>query len=220
MGRIRFRRLNAPYTVTVTPATPTITHPTTQQMTVAVVNIHGTTLTGAVASGEWTSTNTAVATVDSAGLVTTVGGGATNATRTLTGSANFANTETVTIGSKVYTFQDTLTNVDGNVKVGADLQASLANLKAAINLEAGAGTTYAAAMTLHPTVTAASVTATTLVAQAKTGGPAGNAIATTDTGANANWGGATLAGGQGTCQIVFTSSNHIVDLTPAALTVN
>jgi hypothetical protein len=59
---------------------------------------------------------------------------------------------TVTIGSKVYTFQDTLTNVDGNVKIGANPAACVANLIAAINLAAGAGTTYATAMTLNADV--------------------------------------------------------------------
>lgn len=61
---------------------------------------------------------------------------------TLTAAANVADTETVTIGGKVYTFQATLTNVDGNVKVGADAATSLANLHAAINLGSGAGTAF------------------------------------------------------------------------------
>ena len=111
------------------------------------------------------------------------------ATGTLTGTANFGNNETVTIDTKVYTFQTTLTNVDGNVLIGADLQESLGNLKAAINLEAGSGTKYAAATTLHPTVTCTASDATTLSAEAKNGGTAGNSIATTETAANASWAG-------------------------------
>ena len=66
-------------------------------------------------------------------------------TLTLTGQP--ADTETVTIGTKVYTFQTTLTNVDGNVKIGANASGTIDNLIAAINLTAGAGTTYAALMT-------------------------------------------------------------------------
>lgn len=119
----------------------------------------------------------------------------TVATGTLTSSGNFTDTQTVTIDGKVYTFQTTLTNVNGNVLIGADRTASHANLKAAINLEAGAGTTYAAAMTLHPTVTATSATATTTVVAAKATGTPGNSLATTETQTNAAWGGATLAGG-------------------------
>ena len=56
-------------------------------------------------------------------------------------------TETVTIGTKVYTFQTTLTDVDGNVLIGATASDSLDNLIAGIMLTAGAGTTYAASMT-------------------------------------------------------------------------
>lgn len=67
---------------------------------------------------------------------------------------NAGNTETVTIDGKVYTFQTSLTNTDGHVKIGADRDATLKNLAAAVTLGAGAGTTYATATTLHPTVTA------------------------------------------------------------------
>lgn len=120
---------------------------------------------------------------------------AAKATGTLTSTGNFTDSQTVTIGSKVYTFQTTLTNVDGNVLIGADRTASHANLKAAINLEAGAGTTYALATTIHPTVEATSATATTTVVRAKSEGTAGNSIATTETQTNAAWGGANLSGG-------------------------
>lgn len=116
---------------------------------------------------------------------------------TLTAAANAANTETVTVGGKVYTFQGTLTDVDGNVQVGADAATSLANLKAAINLEAGAGTKYATAMTANAHVVATAVTATTLVVKAKVAGELGNLIASTETGAQLSWGAATLAGGSG-----------------------
>jgi hypothetical protein len=117
------------------------------------------------------------------------------ASETLTGTANFANTETVTIDTKVYTFETTLTNVDGNVLVGADLEESIENLVAAITLGAGSGTAYAAATTLHPTATAAKGSATTMVATAKSGGTSGNSIATTETGSNASWGNTTMQGG-------------------------
>ena len=64
-------------------------------------------------------------------------------------------TETVVIGAKTYTFQTTLTDVDGNVLIGATIKASLENLIAAINLEvAEAGTKFAASMTAHPTANA------------------------------------------------------------------
>lgn len=122
---------------------------------------------------------------------------AVRAAGTLTVTANFANTETVTVGGKVYTFQDTLTDVDGNVKVGASASASLDNLKAAINLESGAGTAYAASMTENLNVRVSSKTATTIVVKARVPGTIGNLIASTETGANASWGGAVLASGTG-----------------------
>lgn len=113
---------------------------------------------------------------------------------TLTGSANFSNGETVTIDTKVYTFQTILTNFDGNVFIGAALADSLDNIRAAINLDAGSGTLYAAATIVHPTVSATD-TATTLEANAKTPGTGGNSIVTTDTAGFASWGGGTLSGG-------------------------
>ena len=120
---------------------------------------------------------------------------ATAATGTLTNTGNFANTETVTTGTKTYTFQTALTNVNGNVLIGATASDSLDNLIAAINLGAGSGTLYAAATTANSFVSAAAGAGDTMVVTAVTAGSSGNTIATTDTSANASWGGATLSGG-------------------------
>jgi hypothetical protein len=124
-----------------------------------------------------------------------------SATGTLTTTANFANGETVTTGTKTYTFQTVLTNVDGNVLIGVDAQTSLANLTAAINLGAGSGTLYAAATTANGFVSATSGVST-LVATALTAGTVGNTYATTDTATNASWGAATLTGGAGDISIL------------------
>lgn len=113
-------------------------------------------------------------------------GSTVKAAGTLTLVANPGDAETVTIGAKVYTFQATLTNVDGNVKIGASTAATLTNLIRAINLSGGTpGTDYAAAMTVHPTVTAAQGAGTTMLVTAKAGGTAGNSIVSTDGMANA-----------------------------------
>lgn len=126
----------------------------------------------------------------------TTTGTAASATGVLTGSANYADAETVTIDGKVYTFQATLTEADGHVHVGANLAASITNLFNAINGTGGtAGTDYAAATVAHQRVTASASTSTTLTVAARVGGPAGALITTTETAANATWGGATLAGG-------------------------
>lgn len=119
-----------------------------------------------------------------------------NAAGTLTLSGNAADTETVTIGAKTYTFQASLTNTDGNVLVGATALDSINNLRQAINLEpAGAGVVYAAATVVHPTARAVNGAGNTLVARAKTPGTGGNALATTETMGSGAWGGATMSGG-------------------------
>lgn len=117
------------------------------------------------------------------------------ATGILTLTANAANLETVTIDTKVYTFQTGLTNVDGNVFIGATASDSIDNLIAAINLGVGAGFLYATATTLHPTVKAAAGLGDTVDATAKVRGTGGNSIATTEGLANGSWGNATLSGG-------------------------
>ena len=118
------------------------------------------------------------------------------ATAVLTGTANFGNTETVDTGAKTYTFQTTLTDSDGNVQIGGDLETSLANLAAAINLGAGSGSAYAASTTANPAVRAIDNDATTLTVEAKRlGGTLGNAVTVDTNGANASWDGATLSGG-------------------------
>lgn len=121
-----------------------------------------------------------------------------NSHAVLTFSGNAADSETVTLDSKTYTFQDSLTDVDGNVLVGADAAESIANLVAAINLDDGAGTTYAASMTVHPTVRAVKLSATEMDARAKTPGTDGDSIASTTTLANASFDDTTMSeGGDG-----------------------
>jgi hypothetical protein len=132
----------------------------------------------------------------------------TAATGNLNGTANFADGEQIVIDAKTYTIQATLTNVDGNIQLGGSLAITLANIENAINLGPGAGTAYAAAMTLHPTVSATS-TATDLNVTAKAVGTPGNSIVTTTTAANATWTtGGTLVGGTGSgISILFRDPN-------------
>lgn len=117
------------------------------------------------------------------------------ATGVLTASSNVVNNDTVTIDGKVYTFQTVLTNVDGNVNIGALATDSLDNLIDAINLGAGAGTDYAAATTLHPSVSALAGVGDTIDATAKVKGTNGNDIDTTEVSATLAWGNTTLTGG-------------------------
>jgi hypothetical protein len=99
----------------------------------------------------------------------------------LTLAANPASGETMTIGTKTYTFQAPLTDVDGNIAIGASLAATQANIVGAINRTGTPGTDYANSMTVNPNVTAGTFAANDLVLTAKTSGAAGNSIATTST---------------------------------------
>ena len=127
------------------------------------------------------------------------------ANETLTFTANPLTTETVTIDAKVYTFQTVLTDVDGNVFIGASASDSLDNLVAAITLGAGAGTLYAASTTAHPTATAVQGAGDTMVATALATGTIGNALATTVTVTGGTWGAATMSGGTDPTNNAFTS---------------
>jgi hypothetical protein len=125
--------------------------------------------------------------------------GIAQASRVLTFTDQPADTETVTIGSTVYTFQTTLTNVAGNVKIGATLADSIINLKNAINRNGlgTPGTDFATATVAHPLVTVTAFNGTTMTATAIVAGTSGNSIATTETVVNASWASATLTGGTG-----------------------
>jgi hypothetical protein len=92
-----------------------------------------------------------------------------------------SNGDTFTIGSKTYTLQTTLTNVDGNIQIGASLAATQANIVAAINLTGNVGTQYAAATRVNTQVTAGTFATNVSIITAKEAGTAGNSIATTET---------------------------------------
>lgn len=119
------------------------------------------------------------------------------ASQDLTLTGNLTNAQTITIGGKVYTTQTSLTDVDGNVLIGASAEATIDNLVAAINLAAGAGTLYAASMTKNPHVRAVKVSPTVLRVTAQVPGAIGNFITVSETQTNASWGAATLASGSG-----------------------
>jgi hypothetical protein len=122
-----------------------------------------------------------------AGLAYAVG------TLTLTGNA--VADETVTIGSKTYTWKASVSTTANQVKVGASAAASITNLIAAVNGGTGSGTLYGSATVASTQVIAAQGSGTSMTATARIGGTAANSYATTDTMTNATWGAATLAGG-------------------------
>jgi hypothetical protein len=70
---------------------------------------------------------------------------------TQTGSNNFSAGDTFQTGNDTFTFVSPLGSTPGNVLLGANWAASAANLQAAINRAAGAGSTYVTASTTRNT---------------------------------------------------------------------
>lgn len=137
------------------------------------------------------------------------------ATEILTLTGNAANTETVTIDGKVYTFQTALTDVDGNVLIGATASDSIDNLIAAINLAAGAGSLYATSTVVHPTYTASAGAGDTMDIASKTTGTQSNGDVVAEGLANGSWGTAATAGGAG--DLVILGAGELPGNTTAAV---
>lgn len=114
---------------------------------------------------------------------------------TLTMTDVFLNTQTVVLGSRTYTFQDTLTDVDGNIHIGATLAETLQTFLEAVNLSGGGIPDYADAMTIHADVVAVSVTATTITFRGDVAGISQNTLTSTETQTNGSFPGATFASG-------------------------
>lgn len=132
------------------------------------------------------------------------------ATLTSTG-VNVTAADTVTIGAVTYTFRASVTTTANEIFIGADAATTLANLKKAINLTGVAGTDYGSLTVIHPTVTAAAITATTLRLYAKTAGTGGNSLASTKSAVTLSFGGATFAGGAvstGVSPLLFTPTKN------------
>ncbi len=105
-------------------------------------------------------------------------------TGVLTLSANVSDTETVTIGDHVYTFQTSLTDLPDNVLIGALATDSIDNLIAAINNGAGEGTKYGTGTVINAYVTASAGAGDTMDVVDKVGLLTS---ATTETSGTASW---------------------------------
>lgn len=116
-----------------------------------------------------------------------------------------SNGQTVTINLKTYTFQTTLTNVDGNVQIGSNIVNSLINLLYAINTDPNfAGVAYATATTDNTDVYcntsqvgALGVSLNALYITSLVGGTLANSYTVSTTGTDIFWNAATLSGGAG-----------------------
>jgi hypothetical protein len=111
-------------------------------------------------------------------------------------ATNVSNLDTVNVNGKIYTYVTTITGVEGQVRIGADSNASLLNLARAVNGTGGTpGTDYVVA-SAHVSVSASTVvTANTITLTARTRGTAGNALTLTETAVTLTVTGALFAGG-------------------------
>lgn len=144
-----------------------------------------------------------------------------SATVVLDDAADFANGETIILGGKTYTAESSLTNVDGNVKIGATIALTLVNLVNAINLNAGtAGTDYATLMTKNKNIFAVQDSTTQFTIYAKVPGEIGNFITCANGTGAATIEAATLTEGVGDVGVFFDqifSMNQINSELVAAL---
>lgn len=137
------------------------------------------------------------------------------ASNDLTVTVNPLDGATVTMGSKTYTFKDTLTPTANEVLIGADIDASLTNLADATRAVSGSGSRWASATTANLDVYGtAPETTGVMVATAILPGVIGNTISTTETLASGAWDTATLTGGTANALngIVTPDDVAVVDL--------
>lgn len=136
---------------------------------------------------------------------------ADHATATLTSDTVIPTAnDTVTVGAVTYTYKASVTTTANEVALGASAAAALQNLKHAINLTGTPGTHYGSATVIHPTVEASTLTATTLLLVAKTGGTGGNSLASTEASTHLSFGGSTFSGGSassGVSSLLFTAEH-------------
>lgn len=116
------------------------------------------------------------------------------ATGLLTVTVNPTNGATVTVGTQVYTF-NTVLGAANSVLIGSSIDESLQNLTDAINRDLGEGVRYGANTQVNAYAIAVNNEDGTMSLTAKTGGAAGNTVATTETLASGSFGAGTLTGG-------------------------
>ena len=170
---------------------------------------NGTTFTETLGTGVFTIAGADVAAADTITVGNRVYTFVTNltgvkATSTLTNATSFSAGETFTIDGRTYTMVVSPSQA-GDVAIGANVAASLDNIKQAINQgdsafptaasNEGRGTNWGYDTTRHHSVIATTNAATTQVIEAKEFGTAANSYATLETCATGSWTGAVMAGG-------------------------
>ena len=151
----------------------------------------------------------------------------TKAQLVFTAGGAIANTETITIAGKVYTFLDTVGTTDGNVHIGASDDLTVDNLVAAImnDITLGetgvAGTDYAVATVINPHCTAVKGASTIFTAIAKVGGLVGDFIPVAEANGG-SWAGAAtfLAGGAGSAAVALQEINAAIAVLESRFQIN
>lgn len=141
----------------------------------------------------------------------------THAVSVFTSSGVVVAGQTITIGTTVYTAK-VVPTLPYDVAMGADAQAFLANLKAAINGVATSVQAYEGTLA-HPSVVAVASDATTLTVRGRVPGTSLNTVATTETFTNGSWADTTLGGGTGASDAGVTTGAATVTLGSITYTV-
>ncbi len=126
------------------------------------------------------------------------------ATSTLTNATSFSDGETFTIDGRTYTMKTNIAKIN-DIAIGANVAASLDNIKQAINqgdtaypsapTNEGLGTNYHADTVRHHSVIATTNAATTQIIEAKEFGTDANSYLTSETCATGAWTSTVMAGG-------------------------
>lgn len=141
----------------------------------------------------------------------------THAVSVFTSSGVVVDGQTITIGTTVYTAKRVPT-LPYHVAMGANAEAFLSNLKAAINGVATPVQAYEGTVA-HPSVVAVSSDATTLTVRGRVPGTSLNTVATTETFTNGSWADTTLGGGTGASDAGVTTGAATVTLGSITYTV-
>lgn len=142
-----------------------------------------------------------------------------HAVSVFTSSGVVVDGQTITIGTTVYTAKTTPTAAY-HVAMGANAQAFLVNLKAAINGSGyGDSAGYYLGTVAHPSVVAVTSDATTLTIRGRVPGTSLNTVATTETFTNGSWPDTTLGGGTGASDPGVTTSAATITIGTTVYTI-
>lgn len=123
-------------------------------------------------------------------------------------NTNVADSATVTLGNKIYTFKTALTPLEGEVLIGGSADASLLNLIRAVNHTGTPDTDYKCAAAHTQIIADAAVAAHAATFHAtKVPGLAGNDLASTEVSTHLSFGGLVFAGGALTFKSVGSLSS-------------